>query len=775
MTQSMRLEELLADWMVDEATGAGSEDVVRATMDVVRHTARRPRWLAVVREPAMRADRRRVVVGVARARLVAVALLLLLGAVALGGAAAFLLNRAPGPSATWSGYRGDAGHAGVAGEGPVGNPPVAWRVTLGAGIARAVAVSGESVIVTSDDGVVHALSIRDGAHRWTYPSAPPVRSPFVASDRVFIADGAGRLHALALSDGGVEWDSTTAVDGPSDVIVIGSDVVVGTADGLLVAFDATTGNERWRVKVSPSGQIVQPPAAASDTVVTTSGDGFVTVVELATGSIRWQVRADVGAEPLGPPVVAGGVVYAGMAAEALGGRLTALDVATGRTIWQLDQAVYAPSVADGIGYTGSGIGRVAAIDLRTGSERWADAFTGTVRAPAVAGDALYVAADAERRVVALERATGGELWEVPLDGPDSCCIAVAGGFVITGTTAGTIMAIGGDGGAVAPAPRRTVEPSRPSSPAVTPVPAESTTPLAARLVWTSDPVPPHFVPCNLTRSPDGRLWVTEGLGDRFAIFDPDGRFVETWGTTGKGRGEFDLTRANGDPFGAVAFGADGTIFVLDVGNHRVQHFDSHRNFIGEWGEFGPKPGQFLDPVSIAVEVDGTVAVLDDERGVIERFTAAGKRVRTVSAFPAAIGPNQGAGRLTIGPNGDFYVSVAFPNEVAELDHDGNLVRIYGGAAAGTGQLRDQPGAVAFDREGRVFVTQGPVRGDAPAVLAFSPDGSYAGGFGEVGSAEDDITFPSGLLIEDDGIVVADAGSEFGFASRLRKFALNPAP
>ena len=48
-------------------------------------------------------------------------------------------------------------------------------------------------------------------------------------------------------------------------------------------------------------------------------------------------------------------------------------------------------------------------------------------------------------------------------------------------------------------------------------------------------------------------------------------------------------------------------------------------------------------------------------------------VRTIHAFPAAIGPNGGANQVAIGPNGHAYVSVVVPNEVAELDGEGNLV------------------------------------------------------------------------------------------------------
>ena len=105
---------------------------------------------------------------------------------------------------------------------------------------------------------------------------------------------------------------------------------------------------------------------------------------------------------------------------------------------------------------------------------------------------------------------------------------------------------------------------------------------------------------------------------------PAGSFVEGWGRSGKGDGQFDLTRANGDAYGNVAFGRDGSIYVLDVGNLRVQRFDADRKYLSAWGGFGTGPGQFIDPIGMALDEDGNVNVLDDGRGVVETYTPDGR-------------------------------------------------------------------------------------------------------------------------------------------------------
>ena len=133
--------------------------------------------------------------------------------------------------------------------------------------------------------------------------------------------------------------------------------------------------------------------------------------------------------------------------------------------------------------------------------------------------------------------------------------------------------------------------------------------LPAKLDWAVDSGDPDFVPWGLARDAKGNFWAAEGGKNRFAIFSSDGKFIETWGKGGIGPGEFELTRANGDPYGMVAFRKDGSFYVLDPGNRQIDLFDADRTFIRSWGSFGSKPGMFNDPVSIAVDADGNVSAV----------------------------------------------------------------------------------------------------------------------------------------------------------------------
>jgi tripartite motif-containing protein 71 len=298
--------------------------------------------------------------------------------------------------------------------------------------------------------------------------------------------------------------------------------------------------------------------------------------------------------------------------------------------------------------------------------------------------------------------------------------------------------------------------------------------LAPKLAWITDQGPSDFVPWSMAKAPDGRLWVALALTDRFAIFDADGTYLETWGMPGTGPGEFDLRRANGDPFVMLAFASDGSFYVLDSGNHRVQAFDKDRKFVRQWGTLGKDTGQFTETGGLDVDANGNVIVIDNVRAVIETYKPDGTVVSTIPAFPpelhAAQGVNKGANEFHIGPNGHYFLSLTEPAMVAEIDRDGKLVRTY----AAEGQpcaLREQPNGVAWDAAGRMYLAQGPSRGDAPGILVFAADGSCLGGFGKLGAADADLGFVWTVLVDESGIYVSDAGGlpDFGLRSAIRKF------
>jgi DNA-binding beta-propeller fold protein YncE len=57
-------------------------------------------------------------------------------------------------------------------------------------------------------------------------------------------------------------------------------------------------------------------------------------------------------------------------------------------------------------------------------------------------------------------------------------------------------------------------------------------------------------------------------------FTADGNFITKWGSSGTGEGQFDNVLG-------VAVDLQGSVYVVDLDNHRIQKFDSNGNFITE--------------------------------------------------------------------------------------------------------------------------------------------------------------------------------------------------
>ena len=751
--QQMPFERIVAGWFADagsDAAATAPDAALDRILETTRTTRPRPRVWAVLAEPTMRLGVRRAAVGVPNRRLILVlaAALLLAALAAAAVGAGLLLNRHPTDTAAdWPGFRGAADHAGIGTQGPVGRPKLAWQFHAG-GEVLDVAVAGDRVFFVAGDGHLYAVDRERGFLVWSVAVGDaPLTGPYAADGQLYVIDAAGHVRAFDQRDGRSAWTSTALDPGASRLIKAGGTLYFGTQNAAVVALDGATGAERWRLLI-PGATAVNTPAFADGLVYAgTVGGGYV-AIDATSHRIVW--TADTGTDVTGTAGVADGIAFIGSGTEATSGTLRAFDARTGQPRWTAaDPLLQFPAVADGVAYTSTSFGRVEAIDTSSGATKWRIQLTGEVRAPVVSGGIVYLFAGNEHRVYAVDAATGGMLWHFDVDGYGRCCIAVARGAVYVGLDDGSVYAIGGDGTSVSPVPFESTAPT-PSAPATATAsesapPTRTALPTVATVDRTTDLRGRGFQPaCQIAIDPTGRIWAPEAETGKIAIFGPDGTLGTEWSAPADSAGPFDFTRDNGDGYGTLAFAEDGSFYVLDVGNKRVQAFDASRRFLRAWGDFGDRPAEYIDPVGIAVAPDGTVWVLDDRRSVVEHYRPDGTVIGSFDPF-AADPFNDGANSLAIDSHGNLYVSMFGPAAILVFDPTGKPLR-----TVGEGIFHEQAGDMAIDAAGRIFVTQGPDRGTAPGVLVFDADGALIGGFGPEGTGDGQLAFPGGLALDGKG-------------------------
>lgn len=104
-------------------------------------------------------------------------------------------------------------------------------------------------------------------------------------------------------------------------------------------------------------------------------------------------------------------------------------------------------------------------------------------------------------------------------------------------------------------------------------------------------------PADVAQAPNGDFFVADGhWNNRIVKFDPQGRYLMEWGTSGTGQGQLDVPHT-------IVIDRRGRVLVGDRGNERIQIFTQDGEYITEWDQFGWPSGMFIDTNDILYVAD----------------------------------------------------------------------------------------------------------------------------------------------------------------------------
>ncbi len=244
-------------------------------------------------------------------------------------------------------------------------------------------------------------------------------TPVVYGDEIFAADVEGLVVAMDRMTGNVNWKSDLEMPISGAVGAGYGLVLVGTLRGEVLALDVSTGEERWRSRVS--SEILAAPAVNGDVVVVQTQDDRVIALDIDTGEQRWSYESSPAVLTLrgtGAPLLTNELAIAGLSS----GKVVALDTRRGLPVWE--QRVAIPQgrselerVVDIDGglllsgetlYVASFQGRVAALDLQSGRILWQrDASTSS--GVAMGYGSVYLS-QADGSVIGIDERSTTVLW-----------------------------------------------------------------------------------------------------------------------------------------------------------------------------------------------------------------------------------------------------------------------------------------------------------------------------------------------------------------------------
>lgn len=209
-------------------------------------------------------------------------------------------------------------------------------------------------------------------------------------------------------------------------------------------------------------------------------------------------------------------------------------------------------------------------------------------------------------------------------------------------------------------------------------------------------------PLGLAVAANGTVYVADNQNHRIQFFtETSPEVYQPAGTiggppSGSGDGQFNFPRG-------IAFDSTGNIYVADAGNHRIQKFDINGTFVTKWGTLGSGLGQLFTPLRLAV-FGNAIYVVEAGNHRIQRFDLNGDNPQTWGGSGAGSGNGQFnmPRDITVDQSGNVYVSDGGNDRIQKFDGNGNFLTKWSVSGTGDGQL-DDPWGMAVPASGEVFV------------------------------------------------------------------------
>lgn len=235
-----------------------------------------------------------------------------------------------------------------------------WYTSTGFGVGSDYlklnpAISGDTIVAANKNGYMVAVDKRTGKKRWSVDTKLPISGgPTTKDGLVFVGTREGEVVAIDQHTGKTLWKNNLSSEILASPAAGNGIVVVKSIDGRVTAFSENDGHKLWSYQQTEPTLILRgssAPQISHDSVIVGFANGNLTKLSLRNGNPSWQ---EMMATPQGTfaiermididanPIVYDNRIYA----ATYQGRISALNLSSGKPVWSHDISSYTGLAAD---------------------------------------------------------------------------------------------------------------------------------------------------------------------------------------------------------------------------------------------------------------------------------------------------------------------------------------------------------------------------------------------------------------------------------------------